>query len=229
VQDVFTHMGYFFNIIADPEVEQPDNPSGKAEVLNDLSVRERANWSADQTLEYYEEQARAGLEALEALQTPAMAGATLELADLGEYPVSMLADAVVFDHLVHLTSDVLAPHGPIERPPVAMGPDRIGPTLEWMLAGLPQMCGEEVASVLEEPVALVLTGEGARTVVLSRAGDRVVVEDLPDGAPMPADRAESTASSFLRWGTTREAWTSSVRIHGDTRAVGRVLDAIDIV
>jgi hypothetical protein len=46
---------------------------------------------------------------------------------------------------------------------------------------------------------------------------------------MPADRAESTASSFLRWGTTREAWTSSVRIHGDTRAVGRVLDAIDIV
>jgi hypothetical protein len=87
----------------------------------------------------------------------------------------------------------------------------------------------EVASVLEEPVALVLTGEGARTVVLSRAGDRVVVEDLPDGAPMPADRAESTASSFLRWGTTREAWTSSVRIHGDTRAVGRVLDAIDIV
>jgi hypothetical protein len=53
VQDVFTHMGYFFNIIADPEVEQPDNPSGKAEVLNDLSVRERANWSADQTLEYY--------------------------------------------------------------------------------------------------------------------------------------------------------------------------------
>lgn len=229
VQDVYTHMAYFFNTIADPHVERPENPSGKAEDFNDLTVQERASWPPDQTVAYYEEQSSAGLAALQALQAPAMAEATLELADLGTYRLSLLADAVAFDHLVHLSSDILAPHGPVDHPPIRMDADRIVPALTWMIAGLPQMCGDELAAVLEAPLGIVLTGPGARTVVLSHRQGSVVVDDVDDTSALPQNQAESTAEDFLRWGTRREDWRSSVTVRGDESAVARVLDAINIV
>jgi hypothetical protein len=229
VQDVYTHMAYFFNTIADPEVEQPDNPSGKAEVLNDLSVEERGDWSPDQTMEYYTTQSTAGLVALEALQSPEMAEATLELADLGTYNLSLLADAVAFDHLVHLTSDILAPHGPIKRQPLEMSSERLQPTLNWMIAGLPQMCGQELKPVLDSPVGIVLNGLGARSIVLSKSEGKIHVEDVQDPSALPEDRAESTTDAFLRWGTQRELWSRAVTTRGDKQYVTRVLDAINII
>lgn len=229
VQDVYTHMAFFFNTIADPEVERPSNPSGKAEDLNDLSVRERAEWSPEQTMAYYVEQSTAGLAALEMLQSSEMAEATLELADLGTYHLSLLADAVAFDHLVHLNSDILAPRGPVDRSPVDMGAERIEPTLNWMIAGLPQMCSDDLAPVLDRPLGIRLTGTGGRSFVLSKDDGQVRVGDFQDAAALPATQAESTAESFLNWSTQREPWNRHVTIRGDEQAVGRILNAINIV
>src|SRR2546425_10728325 len=113
IQDVLCHMAVFFNMIADPALKLPDNPSGKAERLNDLAVDERRQWTSAQVLEYYEEQSSAGLAALEALQGPDLADVPMPLVDLGTYRMSELSDAVAFDHVLHLSADILAPRGPI--------------------------------------------------------------------------------------------------------------------
>ncbi|MET9914643.1 hypothetical protein ABZZ74_49550 [Streptomyces sp. NPDC006476] len=79
VQDVVTHLGHFFQTIADPGLVLPDNPSGKAEQLNDLAVAERrhCHWSQEEALAYYEKQASAALPVLAALQEPPAADTPL--------------------------------------------------------------------------------------------------------------------------------------------------------
>ncbi|WTS79539.1 hypothetical protein OG272_21135 [Streptomyces sp. NBC_00104] len=105
--------GLFVQTIADPTLVLPVNPSGKAESLNDLAVSERLHWSPEETLAYYEKQASAALPVLAALQEPPAADTPLIMAELGAYPMSALADAVAFDHLVHVGLDPAAPTGPL--------------------------------------------------------------------------------------------------------------------
>mgnify|MGYP003739769665 CR=1 FL=1 len=225
VQDVVTHLGFFFNFIADPGLVLPDNPSGTSERLNDAGVRERAAWAPEQAAAYYREQSVAGLAAIEALQGDDLRDQPLPMLDLGTYRMAQLADAVAFDHLVHLSSDVLAPYGPvpaIELPVVAA----LDPAIDWMLAGLPQMCGTALRPALTRPVGLRLTGATERSFVIAAEGDRVVVHESDD---LPADVATSDATDFLRWGTTRTAWRSAVTVAGDRAHVAAVLDRVDVV
>lgn len=229
VHDVITHMGFFFNFIADPGLVFPDNPSGKSERLNDAAVRERADWSTQQAIDYYVEQSAAGLATLEALQGPDLRDTPLPMLDLGTYRMSQLSDAVAFDHLVHLTSDLLAPYGPIPVGDTTIAVEAaIDPAIDWMIAGLPHMCGATVHPTLTSAVGLRLTGATERSFVIARDSDAagVVVTETAD---LPDDVATSAATDFLRWGTTRTAWRSSVTTSGDRRLVSAVLDAIDIV
>ncbi|HEY1133706.1 MAG TPA: maleylpyruvate isomerase N-terminal domain-containing protein [Nocardioides sp.] len=228
VQDVVTHLAFFFNFIADPGLVLPDNPSGTSERLNDAGVRERAHWSPEQVVAYYREQSTAGLAALEALQGDDLRDAPLAMLDLGTYRMAQLADAVAFDHLVHLGSDLLAPYGPV--PPAAVGDlavtAALDPAIDWMVAGLPQMCGTALLPALVRPLGLRLTGATERAFVLAAGGDRVVVRETDD---LPADVATSAATDFLRWGTTRTAWRSAVTVTGDPTHVAAVLDRVDVV
>ncbi|MFG1667824.1 maleylpyruvate isomerase N-terminal domain-containing protein [Streptomyces sp. Y7] len=229
VQDVFTHLAVFLNMVADPSMRLPDNPSGKAERMNDLTVDERRQWSPAQVLDYYEAQSRAGLAALEALQGPELADVPMRMAELGTYRMSELSDAMAFDHLVHLSADVLMPRGPVGGPVMILDETRVAPALEWMLSGLPKMSGGALFPVLTEPVRFVLDGPGALEFVLARAetGTAQVAVDRDGGSARHTVRSSTT--DFLLWGTTREPWEKSTRIDGDVPYVAAVLGAIDIV
>lgn len=232
VHDVIGHMGFFFNFIADPELVLPDNPSGTSERLNDAAVRERAEWSTAQVIDYYREQSVAGLAALEALQGVELRDVPVEMLDLGTYRMAQLSDAVAFDHLVHLTSDLSAPHGPLTHEKLARdsfdAPGVLGPAVDWMIAGLPQMCGTSIRGALRGPIGLVLTGPIERHFVIDveTGGDSVVVVETDD---LPAHVATTDAWDFLRWATVRSAWRSAVNTSGDRDHLGTVLDAVDII
>lgn len=227
VHDLVTHLGFFFNFIADPNLELPDNPSGKTERLNDAAVRERADWTPTEVVDYYREQSKLGLVTLSALQEDEYRDKPIEMFDLGTYTLAQLSDAVTFDHLVHLTCDLLAPHGPIASRTQVDVDATIGPALDWMIAGLPQMCGAALDRAMTAPVGLRLTGHGERTLVLDRDSDgRIVVTETPD---LPTDIATSSSVDFLRWGTTRSSWRSAVTITGDPHRVAPILDAIDVI
>ena len=225
VLDVATHMGYFFNTIADPTLKGPTDHDGTAERLNDAAVRERADWTPQQALAYYQEQAVGALAALDALQAPEMSEATLKLADLGTYRLAQLADAVAFDHLTHLTSDLMQPFGPLPAQPVNVEA-AIDPAIDWMIAGLPQMCATALAPVLTGPIGLRLTGPTSRSFVIDKDGADVAITETDQ---LPADVATSAAEDFLRWGTVRTAWRSVVEVTGDRDRVAAVLDKINIV
>jgi uncharacterized protein (TIGR03083 family) len=225
VHDLIGHMAFFFNFIADPDLVFPPNPSGKSERLNDAAVRERADYPHEKILDYYREQSAAGLAALAAVQGKDVRDNPLDLLDLGTYRLHQLSDAVAFDHLVHLTSDLMAPFGPVAPREIDVSA-AIDPAIDWMMAGMPQMCGGAVAAALTAPVALHLRGATNRTFVLDRQGEGITVDEAGE---LPENVVTSPAIDFLRWGTTRTAWRSAVRISGDLAVIAPVLDAIDIV
>ncbi|WP_123026533.1 maleylpyruvate isomerase N-terminal domain-containing protein [Mycolicibacterium stellerae] len=225
VQDLVTHMAFFLNTIADPRLTLPPNPDGTTESLNDAAVYERAEWSPQRALEYYTAQAEAGFRALVALQEEPLRSKTIRLGELGTYRLAQLADAVAFDHLVHLTSDLLLPHGPVAGS--ASVAEAIDATIDWMLAGLPQMCPRRLHLALgDDPVGVRLVGETERAFTLSRDGDAVVLTETAD---LPAETATTRATDFLRWATKRSSWRPVVAITGRRELVAPILDAIRVI
>jgi hypothetical protein len=152
-----------------------------------------------------------------------MADTVVPLNDLGSHPLHLLANALVFDHYCHLRNDVLAPNGPIERPALPSDELRVGATIEWMLAGLPQMCAANLEGKLDAPINLVLSGPGGGDYILSSAGV------APGRDPAAVATVTSTAADFVVWGTQRRPWASYVAIEGDERAAAAVLDVINII
>lgn len=230
VQDVVTHMAWVFHWIADPELPAPPAPSRTAEALNDAAVNERADWTPREAFDYYAVQARAGLAALELLQTEPFRQKPVKMRELGTYRLAQLADAVTFDHLVHLTCDLLAPHGPLAGAGTAVDVAvAIDPAVDWMVAGLPAMCGAAVDRALRGPVGLRLTGATERTFVLHRDPASPGVVSVTESDGLPSDVATTAATDFLRWATRRSAWRPAATITGDRSLVAPVLDAIRIV
>lgn len=228
IQDLVGHMGFFFNFIADPELVLPDNPSGTSERLNDAAVAERADWSPEQVIEYYRAQSAAGLAALDALQSEQIRDQPIEMLDLGTYRLGQLSDAVAFDHLVHLTSDLAAPHGPITvggELPVKVA---IDPAIDWMMAGMSPMCGAALAPTLAGPIGLRLTGATDRDFVIT-AGDDDGTLSVTETGTLTDDVIISDALDFTRWSTKRTAWRSAVTIEGDRARIAPFLDTLNII
>ena len=108
------------------------------------------------------------LATLTALQDEPLASTVIPLADLGSYPMHLLADAYTFDHYCHLRVDLLSPRGPIERELAPADDTLIAPAVGWMLAGIPQM-QPGLEQSLTGRIRLVLTEPRA-------AGSRISVE-----------------------------------------------------
>jgi hypothetical protein len=232
VQDVVVHLATFFNLIADPgSIDLPADLASNSERLNDALVNQRREWDCATALAYYEAQAAAALPQLEAVQAPELAEIRFGGGDIGSHPVHTLSDAVAFDHLTHLTFDLLAPHGPITRPAIVIDEVRMTPALDWMVGGLPQMCGADLAEVLTRPVEIVLDGPGSRRflVVPDSSGAVPVAIEAALGQRGP-DAVVSSTVDFLGWATRRTPWwRSAVRVSGDERYVADVLNRINII
>jgi len=223
VQDVVQHMASIFQQIADAEsIDMGD--SGKAESSAEVPVQARRDWTIDQVIEGYTEWSPKGVAALSALQEPPMAEMVVPLSDLGTHPLNLLANAIVFDHYCHLRHDIGA-----AIPRAAALPQDEGAliaTREWMLAGLPQMCASELATVPQVTVNLILDGPGGGEFTLAPGADGWTVT----GGSIPgAPTVHSTVHDFVSWGTKRSDWRSEVTGDIDNTDVAAVLDAINII
>ena len=160
-RDLVAHMSSNYKETVEPSPPPPEPLNLPAERLMDLLVdlRDGVEQRAGPRRVPAVLRLRA-LATLTALQDEPLASTVIPLADLGSYPMHLLADAYAFDHYCHLRVDLLSPHGPIElvAPPP---PDdaSIAPAVGWMLAGIPQM-QPGLQRSLTGHIRLVLTGAG---------------------------------------------------------------------
>jgi uncharacterized protein (TIGR03083 family) len=226
VQDLVAHTGSNFRVLAEPpDPSAPAPQVDTAEQLQDLLVAQRRGWSSADVAAEFRDNVKPALGALAAMQDEPLASGSITLTDLGTYPMHALADAFAFDLWCHLTVDLLAPTGPVERPQPKATDELLGPAVGWMLTGLPQMC-PSVSTVLDRPLGIRLTGPGGgEWTLLPGEPALTVVPGLQD----PAATATSATVDFVLWGTTRTPWRDSVEVVGDAEYAGRVLDRVDIV
>lgn len=226
VQDLVAHTGSNFAVLVSPPTEPPppDAPA-KAEDQQEALVAARRGWSSVQVRAEFEENLAGAVGALEAVQAEPLASTPLTLADLGTYPMHLLADAFAFDLYCHLRVDLLAPTGPVRRDPPPVTDELLAPGVGWMLAGIPQMC-PAVAAILDRPLGIVLEGPGGGEWTLAPGAPFPTVEP---GLHDVAATVTSGATDFVLWGTKRTDWRDTGRLAGDAPYATTVLDALNIV
>lgn len=223
VQDVAQHMAAVFQQIADPSsIDVGD--SGKAEEANEVPVVERRDWTVDRVVEAYEEWSEKGIAALAALQEPPMADVEAPIADLGTHPLHLLGNAIAFDHYCHLRHDIGTA---VPRAAELPRDDAVSAaTLEWMLAGLPQMCADALAAAPQQTINLVFDGPAGGSYVLSPGSDGWTVAPGTDG---DAPTVHTTVHDFVSWGTKRTDWRDATTGDVADEALAGVLDAVNVI
>lgn len=231
VQDVVTHLSGFFTMLVDPAGARPLTPVDVAEAVNEEAVEARRPWTPEQVRAEYERLAGPAVAALAGLRNPEVASRPVCMGDIGTYPLVALAEAACFDHLCHLVHDILAPAGPVDRPRPPLDATRLGPTLDWMLRGLPAMSDPGLAEALVRPVEIDLTGPGGRRVRLLRDpdGDDAVAVVAAAPEPTAAGTARSDGIDFVSWATRRSPWRDAVTLTGDQEYLACVLDLVRVI
>ncbi|KAA0235297.1 MAG: hypothetical protein JJLCMIEE_01632 [Acidimicrobiales bacterium] len=231
VKDVLAHLVSVFHIdLATLKVLAAHRDGNDVERINDQLVELRASSSAGEILGEYERWSRRAMRVMSLLQRRPLRDLTVGMGGLGRHPLRLLANAIVFDHYVHLRYDILAPTGPVDRPQPPHDGLRLEPIVEWCTSGLPQMSGPALYAVTA-PVTLDLRGPGGGTWVYEppRGGEKVGTVS-PGGSTGVAATIRSTTDEFLVWGTRRRDWhTREVEIDGDKDLAERFLDNVNIV
>jgi hypothetical protein len=225
--DVVAHLAALATEAVDPPKPDPSWPENR-ERYHDLRVVERRAWSHQQVIGEWRRSTPRQLALLEAWQDPAIADDPIGVSGLGTYPRHLFANTMAFNVFCHLRNDMLAPGGPLRLTLPAPTGAEVGPAVEFMLAGLPQMQGPELAAAVDEPLVLDLTGPGATLVTVlpaARPADRLSVESGAHGTT----RIRSSALDFVNWATTRKPWRDHCEVSGDTGAAARFLDRLNIV
>jgi hypothetical protein len=191
----------------------PDATDLSTEEAAEVWVASRRGMSGAQVLEDY---ATVSEQALPVLEVMAGVDDEMALGDLGTYPVRVLPTAFCFDHYTHIRADLFAPRGSLPGPVPASDELRLGPTLEWIEAAIPQQNRAILESDGFEAADVVISGTAARTI---RIGN-------PTG---PASATvHSDADALVRWVTQRDDWQSlGVEPEGDSKALG-VLQSIKV-
>jgi hypothetical protein len=191
-------------------------------------VAPRKDWTPAQLIAEYDANVGGWMGAMAALQEEPGASTLAPLADLGTYPMHLMANAFAFDHYCHLRIDLLHPSGPltVSLPPVS--DDQLRPGVEWMLAGLPQMQPREL-EILTRPLVLVLTGPGGGEWTLHPAGADGLITIAAGADPGAGATVTSSAHDFVSWGTCRSSWRQACTVSGDEQYSAAVLDVINII
>ena len=223
VQDVVQHMAAVFQQIAAPDTLETGQAES-TEATAELSVQARKDWEPARVVAGYDEWSEKGMVALNGLQDPPMAEMVVPMSDLGSHPLHMLANALAFDHYCHLRHDIGMS---IERSAnLPRDESVLDPGIEWMLAGLPQMCADTLAAAPAQPLNLVLEGPGGGEWTLAPGDDGWTVTE---GRDPDAPTIVSTAHDFVSWGTKRSNWRNTSSGDVDSPEVQQVLDAINII
>jgi uncharacterized protein (TIGR03083 family) len=226
VQDVVSHVGCLLELLQ-AAVRGEATPDSGIEPLNEVMVAERRDWDVARTLNNVQKQLDQAITLFTPLQETPMACVETPMLDLGTYPLHAIADMFTFDMTTHLCYDILAPRGPISRELPPLDEARLGPSVSWLLGGIPKM-HPDLARHLTAPLALHLTGPGARDVLISAQAGAISVDALRSSDQAAATLA-STTTDFLGWSTTRLPWRALVTIEGDQSAAATFLDAINLI
>jgi uncharacterized protein (TIGR03083 family) len=201
VQDLVSHMACSFWLAVDMS-KLPDSAGLPAERAAELYVESRRSMTPAEVLADYELASARGLELLEAVQSQDV---DVPLGDVGTYPASLVPTAYAFEHYVHIRYDLFAPDGPLRGEPPASDELRLGPTLDWIEAALPQQNSEPLGG-MDKAVEVRLSGVDGRALQI---GDGDV-----------AGQIDCDAAAFVRWVTQRGSWESlGVEGKGDPSAL----------
>ncbi len=233
VQDVIAHMSSNMKETADPSPppEEP-MPAMGAEAAMEALVAPRRDWTPDQLRQEYDSHFEGWLGAMAMLQEEPTASTEAPLADLGTYPMHMVANAYAFDHYCHLYIDLLAPYGPLELELPDPGDDIVRPGVDWMIAGIPKMQPAEIAEAVSAPLILELTGAGGGRWLIAPAGDGelvTIVEVDGDASAEATATIRSSAHDFVSWGTKRTDWRDACAVEDDTALATAFLDTLNII
>ncbi len=226
VHDVVSHVGCLLELLQSA-VGGEALPDSGIERLNEVMVAGRRGWDTARTLNNVEKQLEQAITLFTPLQEPSMASVETPMLDLGTYPLHAVTDMFTFDMTTHLRYDILAPRGPINRQLPPLDETRLGPSVSWLLGGIAKM-QPNLAGHLTEPLALHLTGPGARDVVIRAQAGTIFVDPL-HSSDEAAATLTSTTGDFLAWSTARLPWRTLVTIAGDQSAGTTFLDAINLI
>lgn len=220
VQDVAQHMASVFHSIADPEsIEGGSSPD--VEQNAEVPVQARREWTPDQVMAEYVEWSEKGIAALASFQEAPMDEMVIPLANLGSHPMHILANAIVFDHYCHLRHDIGAS---IRRAAdLPRDPESLRATVDWMLAGVPQMCAEALSSCTQG-VNLVFSDLEGSSFALSPGAPLWTVTP---GSDPTLPTVTTSAHDFVSWSTKRADWRT-MGIEADSAAAA-TLDALNVI
>jgi uncharacterized protein (TIGR03083 family) len=190
VKDIVAHLAALYWLVADRS-KLPDVTGLPTERAQDVYVEQRRSMTPAQVLADYEAVSAAALPALASLD-----GQTFELPldDLGTYPAGVVPTAYSFDHYVHIRLDLFAPRGPLGDNPPPSDELRLVPTLDWIVAALPQQNQPALAG-LPGGIEFEITGPGARSFAV--------------GSGAPVGRVAIAAQPFVLAITARGDWSSA--------------------
>jgi uncharacterized protein (TIGR03083 family) len=205
VQDVISHLGAGYWMVADPST-RPGTDGLPFERVQDVLIEARRHLSADETVADYADISTKAIEILAGLLGN---DSEVALGDLGTYPAGILPTAFCFDHYAHTRLDLFPPRGPLAGEPPPAGALTFGAALDWVQAALPQQNGAVLAE-LTGPVAVIVTGPGARAIQIGPPGE-------------PVARITSGAGPFLRWVSQRASLEEAgAEVSGAARELGLV-------
>lgn len=228
VKDLTLHLGTSLQIVVDPEKATPPGDDGTEAAL-DSAVAAARDLSPSDALAMYEKYSEQACDAFAGLQAEGVAGTEIPMADLGTHPLHYVANAFAFDTYTHLRLDLLPPRGSIERDVPPPGDAALQASVEWLLAGLPQMCTAALKPVMTDPVHLVLAGPAGGEWTIEPSESEHACEVTSGTQSYGAARIESTVEDFVRWSTKRADWRDYATVSGDHELAEPILDAINLI
>ncbi len=222
VQDVAQHMAATFHGIADPgSIEQ--GTTNDVEANAEVPVQARRNWTPNEVLHEYREWSEKGIAALAAMQEPPMSETVVPIANLGSHPLHLMGNAIAFNHYCHLRHDIgVAVDRAADLP---HDPAVLEATVQWMMAGLPQMCATALAEC-EHGVNIVFT-DLRHTIYHVRPSAPGEQWQVGLGLDALLGICVTSAHEFVSWGTKRSDWRMHAQLTDPVAAA--TLDAIDII
>jgi hypothetical protein len=227
VKDVVAHMGGGYHGPFQPSWIRRVATASEAEQQAEHDVSARRNWPSSAVVAEFDVWGRRFLRLQRALgRVPRLSWSVrVPLADLGSYPIGSIVSAFVFDHHTHLRHDIAPVIGRQAPPPSA---ETMAVTVEWMLAGLEQMCRPQMAW-LDRPLGLSLLGPGGGLwTVTPVGGGRLHVGE--GRSPHSVSTITGHTDEFPLWGTKRRPWRAcEITIAGDTHYATCFLDVLNII
>jgi uncharacterized damage-inducible protein DinB len=227
VKDVVAHMGGGYHGPFQPSWIRRVATASEAEQQAEHDVSARRSWPSSAVVAEFDVWGRRFLRLQRALRrVPRLSWSVrVPLADLGRYPIGSIVSAFVFDHHTHLRHDIAPVIGRKATPPSA---ETMAVAVEWMLAGLEQMCRPQMAW-LDRPLALSLLGPGGGLWTVTPVGDgRLHVGE--GRSPHSVSTITGHTDEFPLWGTRRRPWQAcEITITGDTHYATCFLDVLNII